>query len=70
MGVEVSKDWVAETPFIVDMAISEANYRHYWSVNVAECGPTDTEETLSALDGELQQLNERLSNLESLAGMI
>ena len=64
------KDWVADTPFIVDMAISEANYRHYWTVHTAECGPTDTEQGLASLDGELQQLNERLSNLEKLAGMI
>lgn len=64
------KDWVADTPFIVDMAIVEANYQHYWTVNKAECGAVDTEQSLAQLDGELNALNQRLDNLEKLAGVI
>ena len=67
---EAVKKWVAETPFSVDLAISEGNFKHYWTVNVVDCGATDTEDSLALLDEELGVLNQRLENLEKLAGMI
>ncbi|MXO89644.1 hypothetical protein [Pontixanthobacter aquaemixtae] len=62
--------WVAKTPFAIDLAIAEGNFKHYWSVNSAECGPTDTEESMAAFDAELATADQRLSALEKMAGMI
>ncbi len=64
------RDWVADTPFTVDLAIVEGRFQHFWSVNTAECGPTDTEEGMAAFNAELEDLNRRLSVLEKMAGMI
>lgn len=67
---EKLKEWVSDTPFIVDLAVVEADYEQYWQANVAECGPTDTEESLAMMNAELEALNARLSNLEKMAGVI
>lgn len=64
------KEWVADTPFIVDLAVIEADYDQFWTANVAECGPVDTEEGLTTLNAEMEALNARLANLEKLAGVI
>ncbi|MDN3645919.1 hypothetical protein QWY75_06845 [Pontixanthobacter aestiaquae] len=64
------RDWVADTPFAVDLAIVEGRFNHFWSVNTAECGPTDNEESMAAFNAELEDLNRRLAALEKMAGMI
>ncbi len=64
------KEWVADTPFVVDLAMIEADYDQFWKANVAECGPVDTEEGLATLNAEMEALNARLANLEKLAGEI
>ena len=64
------KKWVAGTPFTIDLAMIEGEFDHYWTVNDAECGPTDTEEGLVAFDAELNDVDQRLSALEQMAGMI
>ncbi len=64
------KEWVADTPFAVDLAVIEADYEQYWTANVAECGPVDTDDSIATLNGELEALNARLSNLEQMAGVI
>lgn len=64
------KEWVADTPFAVDLAIIEADYAQYWTANVAECGPVDTDDSLATLNGEMEALNARLSTLEQMAGVI
>ena len=64
------KEWVADTPFIVDLAVIEADYDQFWTANVAECGPVDSEEGLATLNAEMEALNARLANLEKLAGVI
>ncbi len=64
------KEWVADTPFIVDLAVIEADYKQYWAANVAECGPIDTEETRQIMDAEMNAIDARLSNLEKMAGVV
>lgn len=64
------KEWVAKTPFTVDLAVIEADYDQFWTTNVAECGAVDTEEGLATFNAEMEALNARLSNLEKLAGVI
>lgn len=67
---EALKEWVADTPFIIDLAVIEADYNQFWSDNTTECGPADTEESIGTLNAELEALNARLDNLEKLAGVI
>lgn len=64
------KEWVADTPFAVDLAVIEADYQQYWTANVAECGPVDTDDSIATLNGEMEALNARLSNLEQMAGVV
>lgn len=64
------KEWVAKTPFIVDLAVIEADYDQYWTANVAECGAVDSKEGLATMNAEMDALTARLSNLEKLAGVI
>ena len=64
------KEWVADNPFIVDLAVIEADYDQFWTANIAECGAVDTEEGLATMNAELEALNTRLNNLEKLAGVV
>lgn len=64
------KKWVSDTPFIVDLAVIEADYDQYWTANSAECGPVDSKDGLATMTAEMDALSARLANLEKLAGMI
>lgn len=64
------KEWVAGTPFAIDLAIVEADYQQYWATNSVDCGPKDTDEGMAQFNEELEEINKRLNAIEQLAGVV
>lgn len=67
---EAVKEWVDGKPLAIDLASVEADYQYYWTVNQAECGDPDTPENMERLDNDLNVLDQRLTQMEELAGMM
>ena len=63
------RDWVAATPFTIDLAIVESDYAAYWQGRETNCGATDTKEARERLDTDLGAVDGHLAALEKLAGM-
>ncbi len=60
---------IAGTALAVDLAIVRADYEHYWTVNEASCGETDTGETEDLLAAELEKITNGLDRMEAAAGV-
>ncbi|ANU07515.1 hypothetical protein [Paraurantiacibacter namhicola] len=67
---EAVKEWVDGKPLATDLAAVEADYAYYWTINQATCGSPDTPETIAELDRNMQVLDQRLTRMEELAGMM
>lgn len=67
---EAVKEWVEGKPRAVDLAMVEADFAFYWNNRNTTCGAPDTEETMAGLDRDMQVLDENLTRLENLAGMM
>ena len=60
---------VAGTALAIDLAVVRADYGHYWTINDAPCGETDTAETEGQIDGELEKIDNALTRMEAAAGV-
>ena len=63
------EDRIAGTALEIDLLAVRADYEHYWTVNDAECGPTDAENVAEQLEAEFAKIGAGLDRMEAAAGV-
>lgn len=64
------KESIAGRSLVVDLAVVEADYEHYWSVNQVECAEPDGEGTSEQITREVAAIDAQLQQLERIVGGI
>jgi|GEM_PF-2677310 len=67
---EALKESIAGRSLVVDLAVVEADYQHYWSVNQVECAAPDGEGTAEQITQEVAAIDAQLQQLERIVGGI
>lgn len=67
---EALKESIAGRSLVVDLAVVEADYEHYWSVNQVECAEPDGEGTAEQITQEVAAIDAQLQQLERIVGGI
>ena len=64
------KESIAGRSLVIDLAVVEADYEHYWSVNQVECAEPDGEATAEQITREVAAIDAQLQQLERIVGGI